>query len=107
MTMSIRVTFRLDRDLPESLALSPILKTNVSIDLFDAERLDSVLSDLELLEAGIVSAISVDCGLDHVTCWDEPTRLATLFEKVRFLRVGPGSNRSGSFRYFPRTLLGA
>jgi hypothetical protein len=71
--MSIRVTFRLDRDLPESLAVSPLLKTNVAVDIFDSERLQSVLSELELLEAVIVSAISVDCGFDPVTCWEEPS----------------------------------
>jgi hypothetical protein len=66
------MTFRLDRDLPESLALSSLMKTNVSIDLFDSEQLESVLLDLERLGVVIVSAVSVDFGFDPVTCWEEP-----------------------------------
>ncbi len=70
--MSARITFRLDRKLPESLARSRGMKENVAIDMFDSKRLEEVLSALEDLGASVVSAVSINQDVDFVHNWEHP-----------------------------------
>lgn len=70
--MTARITFRLDRELPESLARSHFKKEHVAVDIFDAKRLDEVLSGLQSLEAVIVSAPSIELDFQFVHKWEVP-----------------------------------
>jgi hypothetical protein len=70
--MTARVTFRLDRELPEFLARSRGMREMVAIDLFDSQRLEEVLSGLETLSASVVSAVSIDLDSALVNNWEHP-----------------------------------
>ncbi len=70
--MPPRVTFRVDRGLPEGLARSPGANQNVAIDLFDAGRLAEVLAALDALGAAMVSAIGVELDQLFVDRRPEP-----------------------------------
>jgi hypothetical protein len=66
------VTFRLDRELPASLARSRGMKEHVAVDIFDPARLEEVLSELESLGAAVVSAVHIDLGFNFVHEWEDP-----------------------------------
>ena len=68
--MSIRISFRVDRELPASLSISPAVKQNVAVDLFDSDRLDDVLSALNHLGAVVISAIGVRGDFEFLKSWD-------------------------------------
>jgi hypothetical protein len=70
--MAARVTFRLDRELPESLARSRGMKEHVAVDIFDAKRLEEVLSGLESLGVAIISAVGIDLDFHFVHEWVSP-----------------------------------
>ena len=70
--MGASVTFRLDRELPDSLATTSSRKCHVAVDIFDGKRLVEVLDHLEALGVEIVSAISIELKHRLVHEWETP-----------------------------------
>ncbi|MCA9173255.1 MAG: hypothetical protein KDB14_02085 [Planctomycetales bacterium] len=66
------MTFRLDRELPDSLATTSSRKCHVAVDIFDGKRLVEVLDHLEALGVEIVSAISIELKHRLVHEWETP-----------------------------------
>ena len=70
--MTLRVSFRVDRDLPDTICCSPLLKTNLVIDIFDRERLETAIATAEASGAVIVSSVSIVMPENLRTAWENP-----------------------------------
>ncbi len=70
--MTHTVSFRVDRDLPEAISLSPFCKTNVALDIFAADLLETVITTLESNGAVVVSAVSINLPENLAACWEDP-----------------------------------